>query len=137
MGVQNQRLNRWLLELQSILNKQGLIDPGQVEGLPQAYVQVGDNTINIATLGGIVNALVPIVAANTVNIATLQTEVSTLQTQMTALTARVVALEARGEVLNGSGVPAAGLGKVKDWYADTTGSHIYVKTAVATWTLIL
>lgn len=131
MGRDNQRLNRWLIEIQRLLNTEGLIDPSQVVDLPATYVTVGDNTLDIANLTVVVNALGSLVATNTVNIATIQTQILTIQGQITAL-------QARGEVLNGAGAPAAGLGKVNDWYADVSATkHIYVKTAVATWTVIV
>lgn len=129
-GVEFQPFNRWLLEFQSILNAEGVIDPDNVQGLVTAYVQIDTNTADIVTLGAVVAALVPIVTGNTTNIAALQIALA-------ALTGRVTTLEARGEVLNGAGAPAGALGKINDWYADTAGLNIYVKTAVATWTLII
>lgn len=130
MGRDNQRLNRWLIEIQRLLNTEGLIDPSQIVDLPGTYVQVGDNTVDIANLTSIVNALGEIVAINTVNIAALQSSVA-------ALAGRVDALEARGEVLNGAIAPVGTLGKINDWYADTVLGNIYVKTGVATWTVIV
>lgn len=47
------------------------------------------------------------------------------------------ALAAAPTVRNGTTAPAGALGNVNDWYADTVAKHIYVKTASATWTLII
>ena len=130
MGRDNQKLNRWLLEIQSILNTAGLIDPGNIVGLPATYTQTGNNTVDIAALTGVVNALGAVVAENTVNIAANAANIATNTTN-------IVALQARSQVRNGGIAPAAGLGSIGDWYADTTGLHIYVKTGVATWTLVI
>ena len=37
--------------------------------------------------------------------------------------------------LSGTGTPAGALGKVTDWYVNTTSGDYYEKTATATWTL--
>jgi hypothetical protein len=66
-GKQFQTLNRWLLDLQSVLANSGLIDPNSVETLPATTAQVATNTANIATING--------------EIATLNTEVTALQAQ--------------------------------------------------------
>lgn len=39
------------------------------------------------------------------------------------------------EWLGGAGAPAAGLGKIGDWYLDQTGGGVYEKTATSVWTL--
>ena len=64
---QFQTLNRWLLDVQSILNASGLIDPNSVQTLPATTTQVATNTANIATING--------------EIATLNSEVAALQAQ--------------------------------------------------------
>jgi hypothetical protein len=114
MGRDNQKLNRWLIELQSILNNQGLIDPNSIPGLPGNYQQTGNNTIDIANLTDIVNALGAIVAVNVVDIA---------------------ALQARNSVLSGIIAPVVGLGVDGDWYADTVTGTVYVKVLGA-WTVV-
>ena len=47
-----QILNRWLIELQSILNSNGLIDPSSVQTLPTTIAQVAANTASIGVLNG-------------------------------------------------------------------------------------
>ena len=112
---QFQQLNRWLIELQSILNSQGLIEPDQVDGLPALFTQV-------AALATQVAALAAQVATNTANIATN--------------TANIATLTARNQILNGTGAPAAGLGNNDDMYIDNAGSTpgalLYIKIA-GTW----
>lgn len=129
IASQDPTFNRWLLELTSILNANGNIDPSSVAGLLALSLQVATNTADITTLqatvasqGTLITALQVAVAANTANI--------------TALQASVTALSARNQVYNGAGAPAAGLGVVGDWYANTTGAagaRIYVKTGASTW----
>lgn len=124
LGKDNQKLNRWLLSIQAILNSGGLIEPGQIDGLPALISQVNANTLAIAAL-----------TANTTNaIGNLTTQQAATQLQLDALQ---TAFDALAIVYNGTAAPAAGLGNVGDWFADTTGKHIYVKTAAATWTLVL
>ena len=120
---QLQPLNRWLLELQNILNTGGTISPDNVDGLVQAYKQIAINVANIAT--------------NTADIATNTANIAANAAAIAALTARVAALEARNQVYNGIVVPPGALGVVGDWYADTAAKHIYVKTAVGVWTVIV
>jgi hypothetical protein len=113
LPVQFQQLNRWLLEIQSILNTQGTIDPGNVGGLTALFTQVATNTANIAT--------------NTANIATNTANIATN-------TANIVTLTARSQINNGSGAPASGLGNNGDLYINNTGSsgtHLYGKIAGA------
>ena len=126
---QFQQLNRWLIEVQSILNSQGQIDPDNVVGLPTAYNQVGDNTVDIQTLFAAVQAQSTAINANTANIATNTANIAAL----------AAALAARNQVYNDVVAPNNALGIVGDWYArtDVGNKHIYVKTAVATWTLIV
>lgn len=105
-----QKVNRWLLEIQQIINAGGLIDPGQVQGLPALFAQVAANTLNIAS-----NAAS--ILANTAAI--------------TALTARVVTLEARNQILNGIIVPLPALGNDGDLYVNSllpgAGANLYFK----------
>lgn len=125
-----QRLNRWLLDIQSILNSSGGIDPDQVAGLAATTAQVVTNTGDITTLSG------QIAAINT-HLTTIDGEITTINGQITALNAAVVALQANPIVRRGTGAPAAGLGSVGDWYGDpagAAGSRIWIKTAVGTWT---
>ena len=132
-----QALNRWLIELQSILNSSGLIDPTSVEDLPQTIAQVATLNGEVATLNGEVATLNGEVATLNGEVATLNSEVATLNSEVATLNGEVATLQARSQVLNGIVAPATGLGNVGDWYADTVGLHIYVKTGVATWTLII
>ena len=127
---QLQPLNRWLLELQNILNTGGTISPDNVDGLVQAYKQIAINVANIATNTADI-------ATNTADIATNTANIAANAAAIAALTARVAALEARNQVYNGIVVPPGALGVVGDWYADTAAKHIYVKTAVGVWTVIV
>lgn len=118
---QFQQLNRWLIELQSILNSQGLIEPDQVDGLPALFTQV-------AALATQVAALAAQVATNTANIATNTANIATN-------TANIATLAARNQILNGTGAPGAGLGNNDDMYIDNAGSTpgalLYIKIAGA------
>lgn len=119
-GGFGQQLNRWLLEIQSILNSQGTIDPSQIEGLPALFTQV-------ATLAAEIVTLTAEVATNTTNIVTNTAAIA-------ANAAAIVALEGRNQILNGAGVPAAGLGTNGDLYINNTGApatFLYGKIAGA------
>ena len=119
---QFQQLNRWLIELQSILNSQGTIDPDQVAGLPALFTQVAGLATQVAALAAEVVTLTAEVATNTTNIATN--------------TANIATLTARNQILNGTGAPAAGLGNNDDMYINNAGSTpgalLYIKIA-GTW----
>lgn len=133
-GGFGQQLNRWLLEIQSILNSGGTIDPSNVDGLPALIAQVAVLVTEVATLTAEV-------AANTANIATLIAEVATNTANIATNTAdiatntaAITALQARAVVRNGAGVPAAGLGNNGDLYINNTGgagSFLYGKIAGA------
>ena len=129
LPVALQPLNRWLIELQSILNSSGLIDPSSVQSLPATIAQVVANTASIGVLNGEV-------AANTASIVTLNGEVAANTASIVTLNGEVATLQARNQVLNGTIAPVAGLGVNGDWYADTAGLHIYVKVTGA-WTLVV
>ena len=129
LPVALQPLNRWLIELQSILNSSGLIDPSSVQSLPATIAQVVANTASIGVLNGEV-------AANTASIVTLNGEVAANTASIVTLNGEVATLQARNQVYNGSGAPVAGQGVNGDWYADTVGLHIYVKVAGA-WSLVI
>ncbi len=133
IASQDPTFNRWLLELTSILNANGAIDPGSVAGLLALTLQVSTNTTNIATLQ-------TTVAAQSTLITALQAAVAANTASITALQASVAALSARNQVYNGVGAPAAGLGVVGDWYANvdpTVGTKaVYVKTGASTWTRV-
>ena len=122
LPVALQPLNRWLIELQSILNSSGLIDPSSVQSLPATIAQVAANTAQVAANTASIGVLNGEVAANAASIVTLNGEVATLQ--------------ARNQDLNGTVAPVVGQGVNGDWYADTDGLHIYVKVAGA-WSLII
>lgn len=129
-GPQWQQFNRWMIELQSILSNQGGIDPSEVSGLSDVIAQVDTNTTNITALQGTSGGQGSAITA-------LQFEVTNINVEIAAINSEITTLSARAQSLNGSGVPAVGVGNVNDWYADTTGHHVYVKTAVGTWTLIV
>ena len=144
MGRDNQRLNRWLLEIQSILNAQGLINQDSVAGLPDLIVTVTALGVNVAGLSATVTVLGGQVAGNTTSIttisgqvATLNADVATLSADIAVINGEIATLTARSQVRNGTTAPATGLGAVGDWYADTAAKHVYVKTGAATWTLIV
>lgn len=122
--------NRWLLELTGILNSGGDIDPNTVDGLPEVILQSGENADAIVILQ-------TTTGSQGGDITSLQNDVTALQGEVVAINAQLTTLGARGEVLFGAGAPAAGLGKVKDWYGDlagAVGARVWIKTAVATWT---
>ena len=135
LPVALQPLNRWLIELQSILNSSGLIDPSSVQSLPATIAQVVANTASIGDHRriGVLNGEV---AANTASIVTLNGEVAANTASIVTLNGEVATLQARNQVLNGTVAPVAGQGVNGDWYADTVGLHIYVKVAGA-WSLVI
>lgn len=125
-----QSLNRWLLDVSSILNSEGTIDPGTVNTLPETTTQVGDNTTSIATINGEITTLNGLIAA-------INASIASLSGQVAVLAAAVLVLQANPVVRFGAGAPAAGLGGVGDWYGDPAGiigSRIWIKTAVGVWT---
>ena len=121
-GGFGQQLNRWLLEIQSILNSGGTIDPSNVDGLTALFAQVAALVGEIAALTAEVTTLNTEVAANTANIATN--------------TAAITVLQSNPVIRSGIGVPAAGLGNNDDLYIDNAGSSpgslLYIKVA-GTW----
>lgn len=126
-----QRLNRWLIEIQSILNSAGLIDPAQVVGLPELFAQVSLNTAHLVVLDSEVAQNTTDIAANVVAIAAVVASVA-------ALDVRVTAVEARNQIRNGAGVPGAGLGNNGDMYINNSagpGSYLYAKIS-GVWTLM-
>ncbi len=126
-GAFGQQLNRWLLEIQSILNSQGLIDPAEVEGLPALFTQVVALAGEVATLATEVVTLTAEVVTNTANIATNTAAIATN-------TANIATLAARNQILNGAGAPGAGLGNNGDLYINNTGApatYLYGKIAGA------
>jgi hypothetical protein len=126
-GGFGQQLNRWLLEIQSILNSQGTIDPGNVGGLTALIAQVATLVTEIATLTAEVAANTANIATNTANIATNTANIATNATAIAALQANAI-------VRNGAGVPAVGLGNNGDLYINNTGgagTHLYGKIAGA------
>lgn len=129
-GPEWQTFNRWLLELTSILSNEGGIDPNEVTGLPAALAQILLNTANITALQGGQSG-------QGAQITALQASVIALTASIATVNGQITSLNARGELLFGAGVPAAGLGKVNDWYGDTAGAvgaRIFVKKAVGVWT---
>lgn len=132
-----QQLNRWLLEIQNILNAGGTIDPAQVDGLPAAYAEIAQSALDIATLKTQVAADEASIVVLQGQVATLNGQVATINGQIATINGQIVTLQANGVPLSGNGVPAGALGKVNDWYADVAGLHIYVKTGVATWQLVV
>ena len=127
---QDPTFNRWLLELTSILNSAGGVDPGEIAGLAALFTQVAANTTAIAGLSGTVGGQAAAITA-------LQASVTSINGQLTTINGQITTLSARAQVLNGVGAPAAGLGNVNDWYANIgggVGARVYVKTGAATWT---
>lgn len=130
IATQDPAFNRWLLELTAILSSSGGIDPDSIDGYEQLVAQVAANTAALGTQGTDISSL-------SFAVFILQSNVASLTTRMSTAESNITSLLARGEVLNGVGAPAAGLGKVNDWYANIgggVGARIYVKTGVATWT---
>lgn len=116
LSQEYQQLNRWLIEIQSILNSSGSIDPGSVSGLTALTAQVA--------------ALALQVAANAAAIAAANINIAANAAAIAALTLRVAALEARNQILNGAGVPAGALGNNGDLYINNTGgagTNLYAK----------
>ncbi len=123
-----QAVNRWLLEIQNILNPSGAIDPANVQGLTETEAQVVTNTADIASLeatqgaqGGQIAFLQSQVALNTASIATINGQITTLS--------------ARNQIFNGTVAPVT-LHANGDYYVDTSAKHLYVQVANA-WVLIV
>lgn len=126
-SLELQRLNRWLIEIQNILNAGGFIDPTQIAGLPAVITEVGQNTANITTLFADV-------LQNSNDIVSLFGQVAALQGSVTTLQGLVTALQARNQVLNANGAPASLVGNNGDLYINNTGaagSFLYGKIAGA------
>jgi len=124
-----QALNRWLLEIQSILSNAGNIDPSSVAGLPEVIAESAQNTTDIADLTTTVSNL-------SLNVDNILVQIAGINAQITTINGQLTTLGARGELLFGAGAPAAGLGKVNDWYGDTAGAagaRVWIKKAVGTW----
>lgn len=109
-----QQLNRWLIEIQNILNSGGTIDPASVDGLLALFAEVVTLQGEVAPLPGEIAALTVNVAANTANIATNAANIATNAANITVLQANAV-------VRNGAGVPAGALGNDGDLYLNNTG----------------
>jgi hypothetical protein len=129
-GPEWQVFNRWLLELTGILGNEGGINPDEVSGLPALFTAVAVNTASIAALQGSSGS-------QAAAITTLQGQVTTLFASLATVNGQITTLNARGELLFGAGLPAAGLGKVGDWYGDTAGAagaRVFIKKVVGVWT---
>ena len=130
VGADFQPLNRWLIEIQSILSNSGGIDPDQVNGLAATIALSIQNAADIVALQAQTGSNTNDIAAANAQIATINASIATINGQLTTL-------GARGELLFGAGAPAAGLGKVNDWYGDTAGgvgARVFIKKAVGVWT---
>lgn len=126
-----QKLNRWLLEIQNILNSGGLIEPSQVDGLPALFSQVVINVTQIAALQVEDANLQAQITQNAADIVTLQGLVAVLQGQVTTLLVR-------NQVLNGGGSPSGLLGNNGDLYLNNgggVGSFLYGKIS-GTWQVL-
>jgi hypothetical protein len=122
--------NRWLLELTSILSDAGGIDPANIDGFTALQNQVEANSAAIS-------ALQTTTGGQSADIAALEAQVTTLTGNISTINGQITSLSARGELLFGAGAPAAGLGKVNDWYGDTAGAagaRVWIKKAVGVWT---
>jgi peptidoglycan hydrolase-like amidase len=127
-----QQLNRWLLEIQSILNNQGVIEPSNVDGLPALFTQVAALAAQVAILAADVATNTANIATNTANIATNTTEITANTANIATNTANIAALTARNQILNGAGAPGGGTGNNGDLYinnAGAPGSYLYGKIA--------
>jgi len=124
MGRDNQRLNRWLLEIQAILNSSGGINPDTVVGLPALIIQVAANTAAVVTLNGEVATLSAEVATINAEIVTIDVQLTINNAQILAINGEITALTARNQILNGAGAPGAGLGNDGDLYSNTTGGAL-------------
>lgn len=122
--TQDPLFNRWLHDLTSFILSAGGIDTSQISGFTSLQSTVSTNSDNITTLQSQMST-------TDSNITTLQNQMSTADSNITTLQNQVAALQANPVVRNGSGSPSPSLGNSGDWYADTTGSVVYVKVAGA------
>lgn len=125
IASQDPTFNRWLLELTSILNDNGGIDPGNINGFAALQLAVDNNTADITNLEADVNGL-------QIDVAALQADVISLNTRMNSAETAIAALQSRAQVYNGSAAPINSFGNDNDWYAATGATkHVYVKLAGA------
>ncbi len=103
-------LNRWLLELTSILSADGNVDPDNINVLPEA---VQANTAAIQSLSNQVAAL------NT-RVTSIEVSLYSLDARMSAAESAIVQLQNLPRVYSGAGAPSGGIGRDGDWYAQTT-----------------
>lgn len=106
-------LNRWLLELTSILNGDGQINATAVPGLEDVQAE-------IETLQGQVNLL--------------SSEFAGLNSVIANHESRIQTLEARNQVFSGTAAPGAGVGVDGDWFYNRTGvvgARLYIKVGGA------
>jgi hypothetical protein len=124
-GPEWQSFNRWCLEVTGILNSQGQIDPGEVEGLPELTADVGVLQGQVATIDGEITTI------NT-HLTTIDGEITTINTHLTTIDSEITALQANPIIRNGSGAPGAGLGSNGDLYIDNNypgTNRLYAKIA--------
>ena len=129
-GPQYAGFNRWLLELTSILQATGGIDPNSVAGLAEVIAQSAANAAAIVVLQALT-------ASQGADISTLQGDVTTLQGDVVTINSALTTLGARAQLFNGSGAPAGALGNINDQYTDITNKHIYTKIGATAWLLIV
>lgn len=136
LPLQFQQLNRWLIELQNILNAGGFIEPDQVDGLAEFIASTNLSLAalqnQLTNLANRTTLLETAVTQNSADIANLQVIIAALQIQVNALTAR-------SSTLNGVGAPSGALGSNGDLYVDSAlpgaGANLYVKFS-GTWFVI-
>jgi hypothetical protein len=126
-GPEYEGLNRWLLELTSLLNDAGGIDPGSVAGLSAVIEQSAANSLEIL-------ALQASTGDQSGAITVLQNEVAALTTSIATINSSITTLGARAQVFNGIAAPGAGLGVDNDWFYNRVGAvgfRLYIKVAGA------
>jgi hypothetical protein len=123
-------LNRWLLEVTSILAAAGGVDPAAVEGLEATQAQVVLNTAAIAVLQGTTGG-------QSFQITQLQLQINGLQNDVVTINGQITTLGARNQVFNGAGAPNPADGVDGDWYARTAAPNrqVFVKLA-GVWTAV-
>lgn len=143
IAVNDPVFNHWLHDLTAFIAEGGGIDTGTIPGYDALVstvnthtTEITTNTSNISTNTSNISTNTSNISINTSNISTLSSTSATHTSQINANTSNISALTARSQVLNGTAVPAVGLGINGDWFADTAARHIYVKTG-GSWVLIV
>lgn len=135
IAVNDPTFNRWLHDLTAFLTESG-IDTGAIPGYDNLVATVVAQGEQIVTNTDDIAGNTTDIANNEANIAINAANIATNAANISTNAAGIATLAARSQVRNGTAAPAAGLGINGDWFADTVGKHIHVKSG-GVWVLIV